>query len=223
MDRFDEQRDLVLDRLIRTGDVVVDMLGDGLRSLVEHDRHLAEATIAADDRVDATFAEVQDRVVAAMSLPTTDPADHRLLAALLHVNIHLERMGDYAVNIARAGLRTAEDPRDRELTAQLHELGPLAADVARTAVRAFARLDADLARRLPHLDDAVDRLNIGVFGRLVQLAADDEARLRWATHMILVARQVERYADHAVDIGEATIYAATGEAVELSSNALREP
>jgi len=217
------ERDALIDLLVRSGDTVVDMLGQALNSLAERDGDQATSVIAADDRVDATYAEVQHRVVTAMSLPEPQVADHRLLAALLHVNIHVERMGDYAVNIARAGLRTVDEPGDTELTDQLREMGLLAVEVARTAIRAFARRDVEAARRLPALDDGVDRLNVGVFQRLVQLASTDESRLRWATHMILVARQLERYADHAVDIGEATIFAATGEVVELSSNTLREP
>ncbi len=219
MQDFDAERDALTDALVRSGDTVVDMLERAVSSLVRRDEAAATEVIAADDRVDAAFADLQHRIVAAMGLPEVARDGHRELAALLHVNIHVERMGDYAVNVARASLRAGHEPRDPELAAQLQELGLLATDVARTAVRAFARRDAVAARRLPGLDDAVDRLNVGVFRRLVELATDD-TRLLWATHMILVARQVERYADHAVDIGEATIFAATGEVVELSSNAL---
>lgn len=217
MDAFDTERDALVDQLVRSGDVVVDMLRDAMRSLVHGDDALGEAVITTDGRIDATYAQVQQRVVAAMSLPIAEESAHRTLAALLQVNIHLERMGDYAVNVARAGLRTANDPRDGELTGQLQEMGLLAGDVARSAVRAFARHDEVVAGQLGEMDDGVDRLNLGVFGRLVRLAAADETRLPWATHMILVARALERFADHAVDIGEATVYAVTGEVVELSS------
>jgi phosphate transport system protein len=220
---FTTERDALIDLLVRSGDTVVDMLGWSLRSLVDRDSGLADTVLGADDRVDATFAQVQDRVVGAMALAVDDVGDRRLLAAILHVNIHLERMGDYAVNVARAGLRTADEPMDGDLARQLGEMGLLAGDVARTAVRAFARGDVDAAHRLPAVDDDVDRLNLGVFRRLVRLAAADEALLPWASHMILVARQIERYADHAVDIGEATIFAVTGEVVELSSNTRRGP
>lgn len=68
------------------------------------------------------------------------------------------------------------------------------------------------------MDDAVDRLNRGIFRRLIELATQDPSRLEWATSIMLVPRHVERYGDHAVDIGEQTIYAVTGSTVELSSN-----
>lgn len=220
MGRLHDETDALLDLLVRSGDLVVDMLDWALRSLTAERPSEAERTLQADDRVDATFAEVQDRVVAAMALPAASDADRRLLASLLTVNIHVERMGDHAVNVARAAQRSADASADPELTRQLGEMGLLATDVARQAMRGFARRDAEAARGLPALDDDVDRLNLGVFQRLGALAAD-EALLPWATQMILVGRYVERYGDHAVDIGEATIYAVTGRAEELSSNSPR--
>lgn len=214
---FEQEADALIDLLVRSGDTVIDLLADAVRSLVERDRQLAGRVITTDERIDATFAQVQDRIVAAMPLPGSHLADHRLLAALLQVNIHVERMGDYAVNVARAGLRTTDEPADSELASQLSELGLLAGDVARAALGAFARRDVSAAAELSAIDDAVDRLNLGMFRRLVELAQRDEAHLPWATHMILVARHIERFGDHAVDVGEATIFAVTGEIVDRST------
>lgn len=221
-DEFHREIDDTIDLLVQSGDQVTSMLDRALTSLVRADEALADEVVRADDLVDATYAEVQERVVRLMALQAPVASDLRLMAAMLHVNIHLERMGDYALNVARAGKRTADYREDAELAAQLREMGEIAAEVGRTAVRAFAQRDVEGARRLDELDDGVDRLNLGVFRRLVQLAALDEDHLRWATHMILVARQIERYGDHGVDIGEATIFAVTGEIVELSSNSRRE-
>ena len=137
---------------------------------------------------------------------------------MLRASLHLERMGDYAVNVARAAKRSATFPADEELAAQLAEMGDRAREVGRTAVQAFVHRDADLAATVPQLDDGVDRLNIGIFHRLVRLAAADEHRLEWATRMILVARLLERYGDHGVDLAEQAIFVATGRMVELSSN-----
>lgn len=217
-DEFQGEIDALIDVLLRTGDTVIDMLDRALTALVEEDLELAAEVVRADDRVDATYADVQERVVKLMALQAPVASDLRLIATMLRVDIHLERMGDYAVNVARAVRRTSEYRDDPDLARQLREMGDLATEVARSALRAFGQRDVELARRLDDIDDGVDRLNIGVFQRLVRLAATDEERLRWATHMVLVARQIERFGDHAVDIGEATIFAVTGEVVELSSN-----
>lgn len=217
-DEFHREIDALVDLLLRTGDTVIEMLDRALTALVDGDLELAAEVVRADDRVDATYADVQERVVKLMALQAPVASDLRLIATMLRVDIHLERMGDYAVNVARAVRRTSDYRDDPELARQLREMGDLATEVARSALRAFGQRDVALARRLDEIDDGVDRLNIGVFQRLVRLAATDEEHLRWATHMVLVARQIERFGDHAVDIGEATIFAVTGEVVELSSN-----
>ncbi len=219
---FHAEMDRLIDELVSIGDTVIDMLDDSVRSVSEQDLQLADEVIYADDKVDAAYVDVQNRVVRLMALQAPVASDLRLLSSMLHVNIHLERMGDYAVNVARMGKLAFDYRGAAQINAQLREMADIAMVVGRQAVTAFAHRDVYIARSLPALDDGVDRLNIGVFRRLVGLAAEDETRLEWATHMILVARNLERWSDHAVDIGEATIFAVTGQMVELSSNAPRD-
>lgn len=219
---FHTEMDRLVDELVSIGDTVIDMLDESVRSLIEQDVELADTVMYVDDKVDAAYVDVQNRVVRLMALQAPVASDLRLLSSMLHVNIHLERMGDYAVTIARMGKLAAQYRGVAELNAQLREMADIAMQVGRRAITAIAHRDVHVARSLPALDDGVDRLNIGIFRRLVALAAQDESRLEWATHMILVARQLERWSDHAVDIGEATIFAVTGQMVELSSNAPRD-
>ncbi len=216
---FHRELDALVDLLLRTGDTVVGMLDRAVTALVEERTELADEVIRTDDQVDAVYADVQNRVVRLMALQAPVASDLRLATSLIHINIHLERMGDYALNVAKMGKRSARYEENPELASQLQEMASSAQEVARAALRAFAHRDVEAARRLDDIDDAVDRLNINLFQRLMHLAAGGDSHLEWATHMVLVARQIERYGDHAVDIGEATIFAVTGETVELSSNA----
>lgn len=215
---FHSEIDNLVDALVGMGEMVADMLSRGVRSLVRRDLSLADEVMRADDEVDARYVQVQNRIVRTMALQAPVASDLRLLSAMLHVNIHLERMGDYALNVARMAKLSANYRDEPELADQLREMADLAIEVGQEAVASFAQRDLDRAQFLPLLDDSVNQLNIGLFKRLVRLAAQDESHLEWATHMILVARQIERWSDHAVDIGEATIFAITGEMVELSSN-----
>ncbi len=219
-DHFHAQIDHLGDALVGMGELVGEMLARGVRALVRRDLDLADEVMRSDDEVDARYVEVQNRIVRTLALQAPVASDLRLLSAMLHVNIHLERMGDYAVNVARMAKLSANYDDEPELADQLREMAEIAIQVGEEAVASFAQRDLDRAHRLPLLDDSVDQLNIGVFRRLVRLASDDDSHLEWATHMILVARQIERWSDHAVDIGEATIFAVTGEMVELSSNTL---
>lgn len=217
-DEYHRQVDALLDILLSHGDVVEEMLGDALKAVAEHDRALADRVIERDNQVDRAYEEAQHGLLRTIALQAPVASDLRLLSAMLHVNIHVERMGDYAVSVAKMAKVAAPLTDDPQLADQLQEMGQIARRVADEGFRSFAHRDVDLAHTAARTDDGVDRLNIGIFRRLVRLAAEDERRVEWATHMILVARLVERWSDHAVDIAEQTIFVVTGSTVELSSN-----
>lgn len=214
---MEQQADLV-DRLVATAEVAHDMLGDAVRALTEQDADLAAAVVKRDNDVDHRYADTQEQIIRVISLQAPVASDARLLTSMLHVNIHLERMGDYATSVAKMAQRAEAFRGKDELALQIAEMAEMAQRVGREAIRSYAQRDVDVARELPRLDDGVDRLNHGIFRRLVRLASEDETRLDWASNMLLVPRLIERYGDHGVDIGEQTILAVTGDAVELSSN-----
>jgi phosphate transport system protein len=214
---FERQIDELVATVGTMGDHADRMLAAAVEALELGDALAADRVVEADREVDRLYAQVQHGVLATVALHGPVGSDLRLLTALVHVSLHLERMGDYAANVARTVQRSIEFPADASLASQLEEMGELAGQVGREAVRAFVQRDEGAAREAAALDDSVDRLNIGIFHRLVRLAADDEARLEWATRMIQLARQLERYADHGVDIAEQTVFAVTGQLTELSN------
>lgn len=215
---FHSQLDTLLDEVVGAADVVREMLADALRALIGHDTELETRVRQRDEQVDDAYERVQNGLLRVIALQAPVAGDLRLVSSLIHVNLHIERMGDYAASIAKMGQLSAELVDDPDLAQQLHEMGERAQHVAGEALRSFVQRDVELARTVGALDDKVDRLNIGIFHRLVRLAAEDETRLEWATHMILVARLIERWSDHAVDIAEQTVFVETGSTVELSSN-----
>lgn len=217
-DELEAQTDQLRTTVAGMGERADTMLAGALGALAERDTAAADAVVDTDPLVDRAYEQVQHGVLAVVALHAPVGRDLRLLTALIHVSLHLERMGDYAVNVARTAQRSAAFPHDRDLAEQLTEMGGLAREVAREALRAFNQGDVELAHHVGVLDDGVDRLNVGIFHRLVRLAAEDEDRLEWASRMIQVTRQLERFADHGVDVAEQAVFVATGEAVELSSN-----
>lgn len=211
------------DRVLAMGDRVLDMLDQAMDALERRDQELGVAVIAMDDALDREYAAVQDGILTTLALQAPVASELRLVAALLHVNVHLERMGDVCVNIAKFVKLLADFPGEDELLRQIHEMGEHGKRVATRALEAFSSRDLDAAREVPGLDDPLDQLNKGLFRRLVALAASDETRLDWAMRMVLVARNLERFGDHAVDIAEQAVFAITGEMVELSSNSPSAP
>ena len=213
---LDLQTDQLRTFVVTMGEQADAMLDGALRGFSDGDLAAAQAAIDDDDQVDHGYRQVQHGVLAAIALHGPVGHDLRMLISLIHVSIHLERMADYAVNVGRAAVQMADFPSDPDLTEQIAEMGALAREVGRTAIQAFIREDPDLAAGVPDLDAAVDRFDRGIFQRLVRLGAQDDGRLDWASRMIRVARHLERYGDHGVDIAEQTIFVVTGEAVDLN-------
>lgn len=175
----------------------------------------AEAVIAGDDAIDDRYLSVERRWLELLALQTPVATDLRLISAVLHINLHLERVGDMAVNIAKIARDTADLPSHDAITTQLREMADVVRPMLRTAMDAFVRRDLRLAVSLPAMDDPVDRLNRNMY-REVAACAGDADMLEWAIHMMVVSRQLERAGDHAVDIAEQVAFLLTGEFQEFS-------
>jgi phosphate transport system protein len=141
--------------------------------------------------------------------------DLRLVSAILHINLHLERIGDQGVNVAKIALATMDLPRSEIILSHLQEMADTVTGMVRTAIDAFLRRDLELCMRLPRMDDPVDALNRGMYRQVVALA-DDPLRLEWGIQMNVVARQLERVGDNAVDVGEQVGFLLTGEFREFT-------
>jgi phosphate transport system protein len=149
-------------------------------------------------------------VLSLLALQAPVAGDLRLVAALLHVIKHVERMGDQCVNMAKlVPLAGHEPPADEDLLGCIRKMGVQARQQVVQAGQAFAGRDVGLAQDLVRQDDEIDRLNRQAFARALQLGDDADQR-EWAMHMMLVARCIERIGDNAVDIGEQTAFVVTG-------------
>jgi phosphate transport system protein len=201
---------LLEDRLLVMGDGVVDMAGEAVTALTAGDVQRAAAVVRSDDRLDDEHQELQEEILTLLALQAPVASELRLVSACLHVSGHLERMGDLCVNIARSVQAAGHTPGDAPTLAQLDDMGHRARRLVRRSLDAFARRDVGLATGLAGLDEPIDRLNRQLFRRLVELAAADSSLLDWAMRMVLVARYLERLADHAVDVGRQTVFLVAG-------------
>lgn len=191
-------------------DMVTASLDRALEALRHQDVELAAMVVADDDRVDERYVEVHQGVLALLALQAPVATDLRLLAAILHVIKHIERMGDQCVNVAKLiPLAGHEPPTDERILELVERMGLLARSLIAQSRIAFERRDAMLAEDLTRQDDEIDALNKRIFRRA--LAIGDDADLReWAMHMVLAGRALERIADNAVDIGEQVAFVVTG-------------
>jgi phosphate transport system protein len=184
---------------------------DRAQETVQHqDVELAAMVIADDDRIDGRYLEVHQGILSLLALQAPVATDLRLVAALLHVIKHVERMGDQCVNMAKlVPLAGREPPADEQMLGYIREMGEQARALVIQCKQAFEGRDVALAEDLVRQDDRIDRLNRDCFRRALDIG-DDPDRREWAMHMMLVARCIERVGDNAVDIGEQTAFVVTG-------------
>ena len=138
-----------------------------------------------------------------------------LVLAILHDNLHLERMADYCVTIAKLTKLVRDVPHDTTLIEGFEEMGARAEEMIRVALDSFSARNLEQAETLVDLDELIDRANRRVVNHQLELGTEPERR-EWGLRMILVSRCLERIGDHAVDIGEQTAYLVTGEFREFT-------
>jgi phosphate transport system protein len=207
---FIEELRVVEDQALGAFDMVVEAIERTGEALQETDIELAQLVIADDDRIDGRYLEVHQTVLSLLARQAPVATDLRLVAALLDVIKHVERMGDQCVNICKLlPLAGHEPPSHPVILAKLGEMAGCARSQVSQAKLAFARRDVDLAEDLVRQDDAIDLLNRECFKLALEIGDDPDTR-EWAMHMMLVARSLERIGDNAVDIGEQTAFVVTG-------------
>jgi len=180
-----------------------------VESLINGDVDVADAIIAGDDEIDARCVGVEERVLETIATQSPVARDLRLLQSLTFIAMHLERMADLAVNIAKATRRTADRRGPQTLYDLIQAQGNLVYRVLDATREALESRDIELARKLPELDEPIDHLYKQFFRELARLHEEED--IEWASSMVLASRYLERIADNAVDIGERIAYLVTGE------------
>ncbi len=213
---FHEQLGQLEAALQEEGDLVLRALRSALNALARGDDELADEVIGFDDEVDARYLAIETGVQSLLALQTPVASDLRLVLAVLRVNLHLERMADYCVTVAKlTKLMGGLDVSDDRLLGSLEDMGQRAEQMIRVAMDAFADRDAEKARSLNDLDDLIDRANRHAVDDVLSLGDSSEER-EYGLRMLVISRCVERIGDHAVDIGEQVAYLVTGELRELT-------
>ena len=213
--RFHEELRALEGDVKRTGAQAQLLVEKALQALAEGDLGLCEEVVRGDDEVDALYLEVERRILQLFALQTPVAFDLRLLTALLHINLHLERIGDQAVNLAKITMAADGLPQNPTVLHDLEQMGAVALGMVGAAMAALAGRDLALARRLPELDDPIDALNRGMLAKVLAVS-DDRGMLEWGVRMYVVSRQLERIGDNAVDIAEQVAFLVTGEFREFT-------
>ena len=212
---FQEELDQLEASLQEEGALVLRVLRGALNALAQRDVELADEVIAFDDDVDRQYVLIEEAVQSLLARQTPVATDLRLVLAMLHMNLHLERMADYSVTVAKLTKLVADVEGDPMLVQSLQEMGDRAEEMIRVALDSFANRDLEAAESLVELDELIDRSNRRFVERVVEVVGEPGLR-EWVLRMVIVSRTLERIGDHAVDIGEQVSYLLTAEFREFT-------
>lgn len=211
---FDEQIEEVKQEILKMGSVVEEMLCGAIKALGERDRELAARIIAMDDVVDDYNLTIEERCLHLLALQQPMARDLRTIAAGLYIIKDVERMGDYALDIAKAADKLAQAEPLTTLV-KIPQMARIVQRMLRDSLRAFVDRNADAVFAIADEDDEVDVLYRQVRADMVGLIRQDAAHAERAVELVLVARSLERIADHITNVGERIVYMETGALKEL--------
>jgi phosphate transport system protein len=197
------------------GALVLRALRGCLNALERQDAELADEVIAFDDEVDDAYIAIEEGIQSLLARQTPVAIDLRNVLAVLHINLHLERMADYCVTVAKLTKLVQNVPSDPMLAEALEDMGVRAEEMIQAALDSFANRDVESAETLVEMDELIDGANRRLVHQILSLSADPELR-EWGLRMLLVSRCLERIGDHAVDIGEQTAFLVSGQFREFT-------
>ncbi len=190
---FSEELSRLEAQLQEMGDLVLRALRSALNALARGDEELADEVINFDDEVDRRYMEIETGVQSLLARQTPVATDLRLVLAVLRVNLHLERMADYCVTVAKltklmGDLNVADD----SIANSIEDMGQRAEQMIRVAMDAFATRDPDKAQTLVELDELIDRANRNATEDVLSLGSARGARVRTADARRLTLRRADR-------------------------------
>ena len=212
---FQHSLDALEASLQEQGEVVLRAVRGAMNALVVQDVELCDEVIAFDDEIDSRYHGIERSIEMLLAQQSPVASDLRLVLAVLHGSIHLERIGDQSVTIAKLTKLSADLETRHDLVEGLRDMGDRAEEMVKVALDSFATRDVERARGLVDLDELIDRTNKRVVDHVLQMA-EAPGQQEWGMRMIVVARCIERIGDNAVDIGEQTAFVVTGEFTEFT-------
>lgn len=212
---FDTDLEDLRGRLLRMGGLCEEMVHYAVKVVVERDAGRLAAVQDWERQVNALHIDIDEVCLRLIALHQPAAGDLRLIAAAIKINSDLERVGDQAVNIAETGVYLCKEPAIK--LGDIPRMVEVAAGMLKDALDAFARGDVELARDVIKRDDEEDRLKSQTFNELVTLMQRDASAIQRGMDIILIARNLERIADHATNIAEDVIFMVLGKDIRHSA------
>jgi len=208
---FDQDIKQLRALISQMGGLAEQALHDAMKALQRGDTSLADQVRGKDKAIDAIESEVEKLVVRLIALRAPMADDLREVIAALKIAAVIERIGDYAKNVAKRVPLIHTEGEDRiEALSLLPSMAQMASDMVHDALDAFASRDAEGAARVCQRDSALDDFYDSIFRTLVTFMVENPRTVSQVAHLLFVAKNIERIGDHATNVAEMVYFAATG-------------
>ncbi|MEQ8446982.1 MAG: phosphate signaling complex protein PhoU [Pelagibacterium sp.] len=195
------------------GGLVEKAISNATDALIRSDADLAMATVAADKKVDAMQAHIDEMAVSIIARRQPMAQDLRLVIASIHVANDLERIGDMAKSTARRSTQFEGIGMSSQFKNGLRHMGELVQRQVKLALDAFAGRDKDIAIDVVERDTDVDALYVSLFRELLTYMMEDPRNITMCTHLLFCGKNLERVGDHSTNIAEQAYFLATGQSL----------
>jgi phosphate transport system protein len=196
--------------LTSMGGMVESQVAMASAAILDNDAAAAARAVEADPKVDALEREVEQFVIRLLALRQPLAQDLRLIFAGLKISGDLERIGDYAANVAKRSLVLRQFPLPLSLSGLAH-MSRLVQENLKLVIDAVGETDAQKALQVWRSDAAIDQIYDALFRELVTYMMEDPRNITPCTHLLFIAKNLERIGDHATNIAELVYYADTGQ------------
>jgi phosphate transport system protein len=207
---FDDELTQLNSAIARMGELSQTQLAGAIDAMLLRDTAVAARVVREDFEVDELERELDARAIRVLALRQPIARDLRQVLSALRIGIEFERICDFAANIAKRAIALNAHSPDEWIN-EIAELGNLALKQLASVVASFRERDANKALAVWAQDEAIDDTHTGIYRRLIDYMKGDPARVPIGTHLLFMAKNIERIGDHATNIAESVYYLITGE------------
>lgn len=202
---FQTELEELKESLLTMAALVEEAIGDAVQSLVKRNSDLAQKTFELEERINKLDIAIDETCLKLLALRQPMAADLRFVTSAMKITTDLERMGDQAVNIAERAISLNQEPQIKPYI-DIPRMAEITQSMVKDVLDAFVNQNSQLARSVCERDDLVDGLNDQVFRELLTYMMSDPTTITREVHLMIVARCLERIADHATNIAEDVIF-----------------
>ena len=214
---FHRKLRVIQEDILKMGSMVEKAIIRSVQSMKDRDLPLAKQIIAEDKKINGKRFEIEEKCVELIATQQPMASDLRTIIAILHITTEIERIGDYAMGIARIVIMIGDEPPLKPLI-DIPRMAELTVDMLHRSLDAFINRDAEAARKISSEDDLVDHLYDQVFRELLLFMAEDPKTVTRATRLMWTAHNLERAADRVTNICERVVFVVTGKMEEIGAS-----